>query len=219
MGTPIRVVVIEDHPLMLKAVLDELSSQPGIQVVGTAEHGSKLPRLVRETSPDVVILDLGMSGGNFEPISSVRSLLQEFPNVRVLVLTGYDDDVYIRQIVNAGAYGYVLKSDDFSLTLPEGVERVYAGKRFYSKDVVDILFAEQKAEAAVLNEQELIVLRLAAQGYSNAGIAQSMKISEKRVRNLLSGVYSKFDIHETGTVNVRIAAVNKARDLGLLASD
>ena len=61
----IRVVVIEDHPLMLKAVLDELSSQPGIQVVGTADHGAELPRIVRETSPDVVILDLGMYGGNF----------------------------------------------------------------------------------------------------------------------------------------------------------
>lgn len=216
---PIRVVVIEDHPLMLKAVLEELSSQPGIQVVGTAEHGSKLPRLVREASPDVVILDLGMSGENFEPISSIRSLLQEYPNVRVLVLTGYDDDVYIRQIVDAGAYGYVLKSDDLSLMLPKGVRRVYEGKRFYSEDVIDKLFDSQKGEAAMLSEQELIVLRLAAEGHSNASIAQSMKVSEKRVRNLLSGVYSKFDIHETEAVNVRVAAINKARDLGLLASD
>ena len=216
---PIRVVVIEDHPLMLKAILDELSSQPSIQVVGTAVHGAELPRLVRETSPDVVILDLGMSGGNFEPISSVRSLLQAYPNVRILVLTGYDDDVYIRQIVDAGAHGYVLKSDDLSLMLPKGVQRVYEGKRFYSEDVVDKLFAKQKSDASMLSEQEVIVLRLAAQGHSNASIALSMKISEKRVRNLLSSVYSKLGIHETEAVNVRIAAINKARDLGLLASD
>ena len=216
---PIRVIVIEDHPLMLKAILDELSSQPNIQVVGTAVHGAELPRLVREASPDVVILDLGMSGGNFEPISSVRSLLQEFPNVRVLVLTGYDDDVYIRQIVDAGAHGYVLKSDDLSLMLPKGVQRVYEGRRFYSEDVIDKLFVKQKGEAAILSEQELIVLRLAAQGLSNASIAQSMKVSEKRVRNLLSSVYAKFGIHETEAINVRIAAINRARDLGLLSSD
>jgi DNA-binding NarL/FixJ family response regulator len=216
---PIRVIVIEDHPLMLKAVLDELSSQTTIQVVGTAVHGAELPRLVREASPDVVILDLGMSGGNFEPISSVRSLLQDYPNVRVLVLTGYDDDVYIRQIVDAGAHGYVLKSDDLSLMLPRGVQRVYEGRRFYSEDVVDKLFVKQKGEAAILSEQELIVLRLAAHGFSNTNIAQSMKISEKRVRNLLSGVYAKFGIHETEAINVRIAAINRARDLGLLSSD
>ncbi len=215
----IRVVVIEDHPLMVKAILDELSNQPGIKVVGTADHGSELPRLVRETSPDVVILDLGMSSGNFEPISAVRSLLQEYPKVRILVLTGYDDEVYIRQIVDAGALGYVLKSDDLSLMLPKGVQRVYEGKRFYSDAVIDKLFTKQKGEATMLSEQELIVLRLAAEGHSNVSIAQSMKISEKRVRNLLSSVYSKFDVHETEALNVRIAAINKARDLGLLISD
>jgi len=215
----IRVAVIEDHPLMVKAILDELSNQPEIKVVGTANHGSELPRLVREASPDVVILDLGMSSGNFEPISAVRTLLQEHPEVRILVLTGYDDEVYIRQIVDAGALGYVLKSDDLSLMLPKGVQRVYEGKRFYSDAVIDKLFTKQKGEVTMLSEQELIVLRLAAEGHSNVSIAQSMKVSEKRVRNLLSSVYSKFDIHETETLNVRIAAINKARDLGLLISD
>ena len=103
--------------------------------------------------------------------------------------------------------------------LPKGVQRVYEGKRFYSDAVIDKLFTKQKGEVTMLSEQELIVLRLAAEGHSNVSIAQSMKVSEKRVRNLLSSVYSKFDIHETGTLNVRIAAINKARDLGLLMSD
>lgn len=216
---PIRVVVIEDHPLMMKAVLDELASQAGIQVVGTADHGAELARLVRDASPDVVILDLGMTGENFEPISAVRSLLQEHPNVRILVLTGYDDEVYIRQLVDAGAYGYVLKSDNLSLMLPRGVRRLYEGKRFYSEDVVDKLFARQKGEATVLSEQELIVIRLVSGGHTNLSIAQSMNVSEKRVRNLLSSIYSKFGLRETEAINIRIAAINKARDLGLLASD
>ena len=216
---PIRVVVIEDHPLMMKAVLDELASQAGIQVVGTADHGSELARLVRDASPDVVILDLGMTGENFEPISAVRSLLQVHPNVRILVLTGYDDEVYIRQLVDAGAYGYVLKSDNLSLMLPRGVRRLYEGKRFYSEDVVDKLFARQKGEATVLSEQELIVIRLVSEGHTNLSIAQSMSVSEKRVRNLLSSIYSKFGLRETEAINIRIAAINKARDFGLLASD
>jgi DNA-binding NarL/FixJ family response regulator len=215
----IHVAIVEDHPLMVKAIVDVLSNQPDITVVGTSNHGYELPKLVRETSPDVVILDLGMTGENFEPISAVRSLLHEHPDVRILVLTGYDDEIYVRQLVDAGAYGYVLKSDDISMMLPNGVKRVYEGKRFYSTAVVDKIFAEQKPEEIMLSEQELIVLRLAAKGSSNTSIAQSMNISERRVRNLLSCVYSKLDIHEAQTINVRVAAINKARDLGLLLSD
>ena len=216
---PIRVAIIEDHPLMLKAIEKELSIQPQIKVVGTANHGSELARLVRETSPDVVILDLGMTSETFEPITAVRLLLQDHPNVRVLVLTGYDDEIYIRQIIDAGALGYVLKSDDLSLMLPKGVQRVYEGKRFYSDDVVDKLFDQQKSGDILLSEQELIVLRLAAEGLTNNGIAQAMKISEKRVRNLLTKVYTKFDLHESQETNVRVMAINKARDLGFLTTD
>lgn len=215
----IRVVVIEDHPLMLKAILGEIASQPGIQVVGSAEHGSELPRLVRENSPDVVILDLGMSTGSFEPISAIRLILQEHPRLRVLVLTGNDEEVYINQIIQAGAHGYVLKSDDLSLTLPKGVRKVYEGKRFYSEEVIDKLFDAQQSQATRLSEHELAVLSLAAQGLSNASIAQTIKISEKRVRNLLSSIYAKFDLHESDAINVRITAINKARDLGLLSYD
>jgi DNA-binding NarL/FixJ family response regulator len=215
----IRVVVIEDHPLMLKAILGELSSQAGIQVVGSAEHGSELPRLVREKSPDVVILDLGMSSGNFEPISAIHSILQEYPRLRILVLTGYDDEAYIQQSIQAGAYGYVLKSDDLSLTLPKGVRKVYEGKRFYSEGVIDKLFAAQQSQASSLSENELAVLRLAAQGLSNASIAQTLHLSEKRVRNLLSSIYAKFGLHESKEIHVRIVAINKARELGLLSYD
>jgi DNA-binding NarL/FixJ family response regulator len=135
------------------------------------------------------------------------------------VLTGYDDEIYIHQIIEAGAHGYVLKSDDLSLMLPEGVEKVYAGKRFYSDSVMDILFAKQMGEASVLNQRELSAVRLASKGFSNASIALAMNISEKRVRNLLTSVYAKLDIHEGDAKNVRVSAINKARELGLLGSE
>lgn len=213
----IRVVAIEDHPLMLKAILAELATQSDIQVVGSAEHGSELPRLVRETSPDVVILDLGMSSGNFEPISAIRSILQEHPRLHILVLTGYDEETYITQSIQAGAHGYVLKSDDLSLILPKGVRKVYEGKRFYSEEVIDKLFDAQ--QSTHLSEHELAVLRLASQGLSNASIAQTLHLSEKRVSNLLSSIYAKFNLHESTAIHVRIVAINKARELGLLSYD
>ena len=215
---PIRVIVIEDHPLMLKAIVDVLKSHSGIQVVGTATHGSELQRLVRETTPDVVVLDLGMSTGNFEPVSAIRSVLETNPNLRILVLTGYDDDVLVRSVIAAGAFGYVLKSDDLSLRLPLGVEKVYQGKRFYSTEVVDKYFAEKKDEEIELNDQELTVLTLVAEGYANVRIAKDLNISEKRVRSVLTSIYAKLKIRETKGTNVRVAVINKGRELGLLSS-
>ena len=215
---PIRVGIIEDHYLMIKAIEDILSSQPDIVVVGKATHGNELQRLVRENKPDVVILDLGMSTGNFEPITAVRSLLAEYPHVRILVLTGYDDDVYVRELVNAGAYGYVLKSDDLSLMLANGIRMVHAGSRFFSQDILDKFFNVNNQQN-ILNEHELAVLRLAARGLNNAKIADALNMSEKRVRNLLSAIYRKFAIKESDGVNPRMASINKAREAGLLPNE
>ena len=212
----IRVVVIEDHPLMLRAIVEELASQPDIQVVKTALHGSELQRLVRDNAPDVVVLDLGMSSGTFEPISAVKSFKQDFPDVKVLVLTGYDDDIYVREIIAAGVSGYVLKSDDLSLMLAKGIRTVYLGKRFLSPDVVDKLLDSKLNGHEMLNEQEISALHLAAQGYGNARIGDFMNLSEKRIRNIFYTIYQKLDLSELEGMNSRITAINKAREWGYL---
>jgi DNA-binding NarL/FixJ family response regulator len=203
---------------MLKAIVDVLNAHEGIQVVDTATHGSEMQRLVREVKPDVVVLDLGMSTGYFEPVSAIRAVKAANPSLHILVLTGYDDDVLVRSVITAGALGYVLKSDDLSLQLPKGVEHVYQGNRFYSSEVVNKYFASQEDDEIELNDKELVVLKLVAEGHANARIAKMLQISEKRVRAVLTSIYTKFDVHETDETNVRIAAINKGRELGLLSS-
>ena len=214
---PIRVIAIEDHPLMLKIVVDELDATPDIKVVGTADHGSKLMALVREKSPDVVVLDIGMSTGVFDPISAVRNVLQNFPQVHFLILTGNDNRTYIQELVAAGALGYILKSDDISLSLPLAVRAVSNGERFYSKAVLDKLFSSPKND--LLNEQEMAVIRLVAQGLANSGIAETLGLSLQRIKNILTTIYAKFDIHESKEVSPRVAVVNRAKELGLLPPD
>jgi len=203
---------------MLKAVLRELCDQADIQVVGTATHGSELQRLVSETSPDVVILDLGMSTGRFEPIAAVRATCQAYPNVQIMVLTGYEDKVWVRELITAGVRGYVLKSDDLSLCLPEGVRQVHRGSRFYSPTVTDKYFAYEDI-ASSLTAQELQVLRLAAQGLSNAHIGKELGLAEKTIRNYFSGLYSKLNIQADKNVNPRVSVINVARELGLLPQE
>jgi DNA-binding NarL/FixJ family response regulator len=210
----IRVIVIEDHPLMRKAILNELAPHSDIQVVSDSCCGSELMTLVREKSPDVVILDLGMKDESFEPISAVKTLLHTFPAVRLMILTGYNDRVYMQALTKAGAMGYILKNDDFSLNLALCVRTIFNGEPFYSPGVLKRLLLEGLSEP--LADQEIAVLRLAAQGHSNETIGVKLNLSEKRVRNLLTRVYAKLDVHENQGVNARVAMINKAEKLGLL---
>jgi DNA-binding NarL/FixJ family response regulator len=210
----IRVAAIDDHPLILKIITEEINEAKDMNIVGTASHGSKLNALVRETSPDVVILDLGMSTGVFEPVSAVQQLLKEHPNVKVLILTGNDSPAYIRDLIKAGAMGYVLKFEDLSLELSKAVRKIYNGERFYSPAATNILLSDDDKPGSNLNERELQVLRLVAEGYQNERISEIVGISNQWTRKVLSEAYGKLGVR--GDVNSRVAAVKKARELGLL---
>ena len=209
----IRVAIIEDHPLMRRAVERDLDAQEDIDVVATAAHGSKLASIIQESLPDVVVLDLHMSGEHFEPVSAVRDVQTRFPNVEIMVLTGFDDAIWIQRLIDAGANGYVLKSDDLSLCLPDGVRAVHAGRRFYSPEVTDRFLQTQ--EGLDLSDREIAILRMAAQGLANSRIAQDLGLSPKTVKNMLTSVYRKMKVNGDD-FNSRVSAVNKARKMGLL---
>ncbi len=210
----IKVVAIEDHPLMLRAVVDELNLQDDIEVVGTADHGSKLHQIVRTTNPDVVVLDLGMAEGVFEPVTAVRQLKKEHPKVQVLILTGYDDELYMRELTGAGAMGYVLKSDNLSLQLTKAVRAIHRGEPFYSPTVLKKILLDQDENA--FTDQELAVLRLTAQGLVNGKIGDALGLSEGRIRNILTNIYAKMGVQDDKDLNPRVVIVIKARELGLL---
>jgi DNA-binding NarL/FixJ family response regulator len=211
---PIQVIIVEDHPLVLESISNRLTNEEDIQVVGSATHGSQLLSLVREKSPDVVILDIGMSTGQFEPITAVKVLRRTHPDTQILVFTGYDDGIWVSGLIEAGALGYVLKSDGLALHLPEGVREVHAGRRFYSPSVSDKYLS--CGEASLLTDTQTAILWLVAQGLSNAAIGEQMGVSEKTICNYLSTIYRKLNVQGGAATNRRVAAINKARDVGIL---
>ena len=213
----IRVIAVDDHPLILKALSDLLKEHPDIQLVATTNQGSQLLKLVRDKSPDVAIVDLGMTTDSFDPIFSVRTLHEQYPKVKVLILTGYDDGLWVRELVKAGASGYMLKSDDFSLSIPQAVRALHAGGKFFSPGIADKLFDNELDNK--LTSREISVLNLMAQGLSTESIASNLGISEKRVRNLLVSICDKLVVDRTDGVSLRIAAINEARKLGLIPSE
>jgi DNA-binding NarL/FixJ family response regulator len=125
--------------------------------------------------------------------------------------------MWVRGLIEAGALGYVLKSDGLALHLPEGVREIYAGRRFYSPSVSDKYLSS--GELALLTDTQSAVLWLVAQGLSNAAIGEQMGVAEKTICNYLSIIYGKLDIRGDASINQRVAAINKARDLGILPRD
>ena len=209
----IKVIAVDDHYLILKAIEDLLKENTDIELVGTSNQGSQLLKLVREKKPDVAIVDLSMSSESFDPISSVRALKEQYPNVKILILTGYDDGLWVHELVKAGASGYMLKSDDFSLNIPQAIRALNLGKKFFSPGVADKLIDNDLDK---LTERELSILNLVAQGLSTEAIANNFAVSEKRVRNALVIICDKLGVDRKTGVSPRIAAINKARELGLI---
>lgn len=208
----IRTVVVEDHPLMLKAIVDELASQEDIEVVGTATSGQDLLPLLQRTEPDVLVLDLGLED-EFDPLSTIPQLLKQYPHMRILTLTAYENPVWIRSLCAAGVRGYILKHDDLSLNLPQGIRKVYAGDFFYSSAVIQSLLSTHHVQ---LTEQEIAILQMMAEGLSNACIGQRLGLAESTVRNYCSQIYAKLGIPSSPDIHPRIAAINKAKDMKLL---
>ena len=125
--------------------------------------------MVREKNPDVLVLDLSFAGEAFDPVTTVRNLTQSNPNLHILILTGFGNPLLMHALIEAGALGYILKSDDLSMQLPKAVKMVYNGQPFYSAQVMQKLFTVTQSHE--LNDQELSTLRLLAEGLSNDDIA------------------------------------------------
>ena len=209
----IHVIAVDDHHLILKALSDLLEEQPDIQLVATSTLGSQLINLVREHNPDVAIVDIGMREDTFDPISSVRILHKQYPDLKILILTGYDDGLWVRELVKAGASGYMLKSDDFSLSIPQAIRALYQGNSFYSPGVAEKLMQNDSDK---LTAREISVLNLLSQGLATDAIAANLGITEKRVRNSLVLICDKLDVDRGEGFSPRVSAINKARELGLI---
>jgi len=214
----IRVVVIEDHHWLLKAVVDELGKQPDIEVVGSATHGDKLFQLLRNTRPDVVVLDLSMSEGVFKPLPAVRQVMHEYPETRILVLTGLDDELLMRKLIDAGVRGYLLKGDKASMKLVAAVYKIARGEPVYSVSIME-KFISTSSQKLIFTEQEKSILQLLAEGLDNDSIGEKSVISERRVRNILSQIYRKMRLTDEKGINRRVAAVARAREMGLFSDE
>lgn len=187
---PITVLIVDDHPLIREGIEAVVSGYDDITVVGEASNGLEAIRLYRTTQPDVTLMDVQMPELN--GIGAIRSIMFEFPQARIAVLTTYRGDVRALQAIKAGARGYLLKST-LRHELIETIRALAAGKRCFPPEITAELAAHMDQDG--LTNREIQVLQNVAEGLSNKETALALAIGEDTVKGHLRNIMEKLGAH------------------------
>lgn len=191
MSEKIKVLMVDDHPLMREGIAAVIQGEEGMVVVGEAADGQQAIEMFRQCRPDVTLMDLQMPVMN--GIEAIKAIRLEFPAARFIVLTTYQGDVQALRALKAGATGYLLKSMIWK-DLPESIRVVHSGRRRIPSEVASAL-AEHVADD-LLSEREVQVLRLVAVGTANKVIAAELSLSEATVKAHMKNILAKLGAND-----------------------
>lgn len=194
----IRVLIVDDQPELAESIQSVLTSNDGLEVVGIASDGFEAILKAEKTSPDVVLMDIRMP--NMNGVVATQTIKNKFPDIKVLILTTFDDSDYILNAINNGASGYLLK-DTSSTALIDAIFDAYAGDT-----ILPAKIARRIADAArlVTNDREIKLKRkfgfsdreveiavMIYEGFTNKQIAAALKLTDGTARNYISSIYVK----------------------------
>jgi DNA-binding NarL/FixJ family response regulator len=209
----LRLVVADDHPLMRRGICDLLEAEPGWEVVAKASNGREAIDAVSKSKPDVLVIDLAMPELN--GLTATREILRLFPKLGVVLLTMHNTDQSVREVLESGARGYVLKNDA-EQDLVAAVKAVAAGKPFFTANITEIVLkgylnrtatSEPAKALSGLTTREREVVQLLVEGKGNKDVALAMRLSVKTVEAHRSNINRKLAIRSTSDL-VRYAVRN-----------
>lgn len=197
----IRVLVVDDHTIVRDGICALLGLAGDMEVIGEAANGREALEMVRKLMPDVVLMDVAMPvmGG----LEATRRIRKEFPKVKVLALTQYDDKEYVFPVLEAGACGFISKTAASS-ELASGIRSVHRGDSFLSPSVAKFLVQDYQQVAGArasqdsydqLTDREKEILKLLAEGHTTQQIADLLVVSPKTVEGHKTNLMAKLDIH------------------------
>ena len=190
-SSPIRILTVDDHPLVREGIAGLVGVQPDMTLVGEATNGREAIQQFRAHRPDVTLMDLQMPEMN--GLDALMAIRTEFPEARIIVLTTYEGDAQILRAVKAGAQGYLLKNTLHS-DLLRTIRAVHAGKKSLSPEV-SFQIAEHVSDEA-LTPAEVVVLRLIAAGNANKQIADQLGVTEDTVKGRVKSILAKLDAND-----------------------
>jgi DNA-binding NarL/FixJ family response regulator len=211
---PLRVLIADDHPLFRDGMRALLDANPGTSVASEAATGEEVVTLAATLQPDVILMDIQMPG--LSGIEATRQILRANPQIRILIVTMFEDDQSVFTAMRAGACGYLLKGARPEETL-RAIQAVGGGEAIFSPAIATRmldLFSHLQPSALPhalreLTEREREILGLIAQGRSNATIAKHLILSPKTISNYVSSIFSKLQVAD------RAQAMLRAREAGL----
>lgn len=190
-NTPIRVLVVDDHPMIRAGLIATITPEPDMAVVASASNGREGLEQYRQHQPDITLMDLKMPGmGGVEAIRTIRA---EFPSARIIVLSTYQGDEDIYRALDAGAVTYLLK-DMIAEKMMGVIREVAGGGRPILPEVAQRL-TDRMFKAALTN-REIEVLQLLARGMRNKEIAADLKISDETVQGHVKNILAKLSVHD-----------------------
>jgi DNA-binding NarL/FixJ family response regulator len=202
----LRIVLADDHTLFRQGLRRVIEEQAGWHVVAEANDGADAVRLTVEHEPHLVILDIAMPRLN--GVEATRQIVRRLPNVRVLIVSMYGDDLYITQALQAGAHGFVLK-DSADADLVRAVGDLISGKSYFSPAVSKVVLDDYVRHLAgrgvsdrfdALSEREREVFQLIAEGHSNKEIAHLLSVSPGTVETHRARIMEKLDVHSAAEI-------------------
>lgn len=197
MDRPIKVLLADDHPIVRAGIRAILAAEKSLELVGEATDGESAQHLCLTLEPDVLLLDLVMPGPR--PVETIHYLREHLPQLKVLILTAYDEDAYIRGLLSVGVEGYILK-DEAPETVVQAIKVVMVGGRWYSRQVLNRLAGGDTTQDVQpgLSWREKQMLEMIGRGWDNTHIAGELNLSEQTVRNYVHKLNLKFGFTTRG---------------------
>jgi DNA-binding NarL/FixJ family response regulator len=199
----IRVLLADDHAILRSGIRALLEDEPDIEVVGEAEDGHAVIRMVAELEPDVILIDIAMPRLN--GLEATRRIMQANPQAKILILTMHENEEYVRQVFASGAMGYILK-DAAVRELLGAIRAIYRGEAVLSPAITRLVVEDYlrwgdlqpEDTDSSLSPRERQILQLIAEGYTNKEIAEICTISIKTVQSHRANLMRKLDLHDRG---------------------
>jgi DNA-binding NarL/FixJ family response regulator len=199
----VDILLADDHAVVRAGLRNALENIPHIRIAGEAGDGAALEESLARLRPDLLVVDVAMP--EFEPVAAIQRIKAQYPDLKILVVSAYDDEAYVVGLLDAGVNGYHLKDQPLS-DLQLAVQRVLSGERWISSPLIDHLVHHRPAVhpplIPTLTRRQRELLRLLTQGCDNRKISQQMDLSIKTVENHLTSLYRTLE------VNSRLEAVN-----------